>query len=258
MEQMDDVHYHKVLPLFDFDFPNRTLLLACLHRQMPGIVFVDHPTTPTACLVVTNFHAWTFLGGNPGQDWLHRAIAQLRQSRPLTLLWATWTHLGALPPPDSTETINRYEFLDLSLSLHAQEPVERLAPGYSFRKIDQALLSRCEWRNEMLLAYGTPENFLKHGLGMCLMHEDEICCEAYAVFHAGHRCELGVVTPEAHRRRGYAAMTCAALLKKCAELGWQPNWSCHQENTASIATARRLGYQTQREYQLLYYAPNVQ
>ncbi len=65
-----------------------------------------------------------------------------------------------------------------------------------------------------------------------------------------------MITPEEHRRRGYAQMTCAYLVEECANEGYQTIWSCHQDNVASTIVARKLGYQTEREYQLLYYAQN--
>lgn len=256
MEQIYNDQFDKILPLFDFDFPNRTMLLAFAQGQTPGIAFVDNLTTPTACIVTIGFHNWTFVGGKPEQDWLNQAFAQLRRDKSLELAWATWADRGFTPPLNLTKAIKRYEFLDLPAAFNQHERTPQLPQDHYFRKMDQELFMRCLWSSEMIMAYGTSENFLMHAFGFCLMYDDEICCESYASFRAADRYEIGVITPEAYRRRGYAHMTCAYLAKKCAQSGYQTIWSCDQENVASVATARKLGYQIQREYQILLYAQN--
>ena len=155
-----------------------------------------------------------------------------------------------IPPPGVTHDIKRYEFLDSPASITQHE----LAAGLHLKKIDQALFSRFLWNAEMTLEYVTSENFLKWGLGLCLMRGDEICCESYAVFHANRRYVLGVITPKAFRGLGYGYTTCSHLTGICASMGFQTSWSCHQTNEASTALARKLGYRTQRECQMLNYA----
>ncbi len=56
------------------------------------------------------------------------------------------------------------------------------------RRIDRALLERCEWRDDMAFYCGSLENFLRHDLGMCLMHGEEIIVEAYACPLGEHLC----------------------------------------------------------------------
>jgi RimJ/RimL family protein N-acetyltransferase len=124
--------------------------------------------------------------------------------------------------------------------------------------MDEAVLGRCLWRDLMTSAYGTQERFLQHGIGLCLMAGHEICSEAYAVFFGGGRVEIGVITHEAYRQRGYATVACQHLIKHCETQGYPTYWSCEQDNVASAATARKLGYQVQKEYQWLYYARDAQ
>jgi RimJ/RimL family protein N-acetyltransferase len=122
--------------------------------------------------------------------------------------------------------------------------------------MDVNLLKRCLWRDKVISMYGNIDNFISHGLGYCLMNGDEICSEAYASFRAEGQYEIGVITAEPHRGRGYAYITCDHLVDECAKSGYQTTWSCDRPNAASIATARKLGYQRQREYQVLYYLQN--
>ena len=132
-----------------------------------------------------------------------------------------------------------------------------LPEGYQFRPINAELFEHCRWRDEMLLSYGTAENFLRHGIGVCLMVDDEICSEAYTFCWGAGKFEIGAITHEKYRRQGYAYLTCKHLIKLCAERGYPTYWSCHQANVASVATAHKLGYQAQKAYRFLRYSQIV-
>lgn len=55
----------------------------------------------------------------------------------------------------------------------------------------------------------------------------------------------GICTLKEERRKGYAACTGALAAHHLMEMGICPQWECGDENTASIALARSIGY---REY----------
>jgi RimJ/RimL family protein N-acetyltransferase len=107
----------------------------------------------------------------------------------------------------------------------------------------------------MIHVFGTVERFLEGGLGYCLLREEEILSEAYAVFRGAGRFELSVFTPEPHRGKGYAYLTCEHLATTLEAQGIPTYWSCHRTNVASVATARRLGYQVERPYRFVVYQP---
>ncbi len=241
----------RLLPLFNFDFPNRTALVSFLQGNSPGIAVADHAEHPTACIASTNLFNFTYIGGStPDAEWLAEAIASLRQQRYLTLVGAPWLPKVTLPEP--SKILPRYEFLHPQRE--RQTPPVDLPAGYHFRLLDADLLEHCLWRDEMVPGYGTVDNFFAHALGVCLMHDDQICCEVYALFPAEGHYEIGVVTHEGYRGKGYAHATCTHLAAECARRGFETSWSCDRDNLGSIATARKLGYATQRDYQMYYYA----
>jgi len=53
----------------------------------------------------------------------------------------------------------------------------------------------------------------------------------------------GIVTLPEYRGRGYASAVCAALLRRQLDAGMVPIWSCAADNAASVALARKLGFQ---------------
>lgn len=89
------------------------------------------------------------------------------------------------------------------------------------------------------------------GFGYCLMREDIILCEAFAGPLVDGLIEIGVGTHESHRRRGYATLTCAHLIRACEEKGYRTFWNTNKQNLASKALARKLGYRTEQEFRVL-------
>lgn len=243
----------RVAQLYHEHQPNSALIFSTLEGRTPGRAYVDDADDPRACALVINFHNLTFLGGRPAQGWLEDVVARLRSEHSILLSWPPPSTTDLEPPRTPTEVYDRFEFSDRAPGQGAA-PIPR---GHHLENIDAELLARCLWRNVMISAFGTEEDFLQHGSGLCLMSGHEIRCEAYAVFVGSGRFEIGVVTPREYRRRGYAHITCGHLIEAYYDRGYAPCWSCEQDNLASVATARKLGYQTQRVHQWLYYKEDL-
>jgi hypothetical protein len=89
---------HKILRLFDFDFPNQTAFLACARSTIPGKFYIDNPVTPKACLSVIGFYNWAFIGGTPDQAWLDQVICISEENKTFN------TDLGKLDQDRSDPT----------------------------------------------------------------------------------------------------------------------------------------------------------
>jgi RimJ/RimL family protein N-acetyltransferase len=116
--------------------------------------------------------------------------------------------------------------------------------------IDPQLLARTEWYADTLHAFGSIERWLELGLGFGVMVGEELVAEALA----GPRCrgvlEMGIVTRESHRRRGYGTLASRRLAMACEARGDRVWWNANADNVASIAIARRLGFSVERRYEL--------
>ena len=99
--------------------------------------------------------------------------------------------------------------------------------------------------------YGSVEQALEWGYGLCLLREGELLCETFAGPAANGIIEMGVETMPHHQKHGYAHITCAHLIQRMEAQGYQTYWNCAKQNLPSAALARKLGYRTEREYRLL-------
>lgn len=244
----------RLLRLFDRDVPTEVRLACVFEGRNPGTVLVDDAHDPTWCVVREAGWGHTFIGGRPDARQLTQAISELRrESYADVISWDGDTSplLSSLPP-DRVEAV--LEFSGRSADDPTVEKLIRKIPkDCIIRRMDERLIEKCLWAADMARAFGSLKGFLQTGLGFCLMREEEILCEAYAVYWAAGSAEIGVITHEKHRRLGYASMTCAYLVRACEERGYQTTWTCASENVASGAVARRLGHRREREFRLNCY-----
>lgn len=249
MFEMPKAQFGRLLSLFDPDEPHSVWVFSTLEGRTLGKAYVDNVDKPMNCLLTLNFTNLICLSDGIDQQWLNQAVAALRQTQEVILNWSPRIAARLQPPAHPEAEKPYFDFHDCHTAHLLPIP-----EGYHLRTIDHDLFERCLWYDLILSGYGTAENFLRYGFGLCLMSEDEICSEAYAaVLGVGHY-DIGIVTHDKYRRQGFAYLTCQHLMQLCEERGFRTYWNCSQSNAGSVATARKLGFRTQRAYQWLYYA----
>ncbi len=228
------------------------MLFSVLEGKNPGKVFVDNAENPTQALAL--LPGGVCIGGYFDQEDLNESVSFLRESSDINLYWPSQGFGKLEPPSNATGDTEFLEFLDLPDELEHLKLVARdLPPGCSMRRIDNELIESCLWRRHIIHNCGTIDNFLKNGLGYCLMKETEIIVETYAAFWGAGHVEIGGITHENYKKSGYAYTTVAYLITKCAEKGFKTRWNAEKENTASVALGRKLGYKTERAFKLIKY-----
>jgi RimJ/RimL family protein N-acetyltransferase len=243
--------------LFDPTLADHVVLWAVLKGRHTGRAWVDDVHYPSQCVLRTDA-LLTYSSHDISPAFLAAAIAHVRQKGPLWLV-ASAEMDAPLGAPQATHIAQRLEFLDCDPdSAVLAELRQRLPAGFEMRRIDRALLERCEWRADMEFFCGSLDTFLAQDLGLCMMRGDEIIVEAYASSFGETHAEIGAVTREPHRGRGYAPIACAYLIEAVAQRGYQPYWSCDRDNTASIRVARKLGFRAEKPYRILEYSAIAQ
>jgi RimJ/RimL family protein N-acetyltransferase len=92
---------------------------------------------------------------------------------------------------------------------------------------------------------------LEKGFGFCLVKEQELLSEAFAADAALGMIEIGTITGDSYRQRGYATLCCAQLIRECEARGYRTYWNCAKDNLASAGLARRMGYQSEKEFRYI-------
>jgi RimJ/RimL family protein N-acetyltransferase len=232
--------------------PNNPMLRAFLGRRVPGQAYIDDERAPKACVLAVNYR-FVFFGGEPSRPFLEQALHQLRMQHPLHVVWKPGrVRLPPGPAPDRVAERVEFSRRESPAPGHLDTLAAR-APHAEVRRIDSQMMRRCLWREDVLRATGSTSEFLGHGLGFCLMIEEQIVAESYAVIWSGERAEIAAVTHPEQRGKGYATVVCASLIKACENVDLSTYWNCDADNVPSMRLAARLGYGDPRPYRLLHF-----
>jgi RimJ/RimL family protein N-acetyltransferase len=238
--------------LFAPDMPASLRCFAVLAGAENGLIMTDTPDRPSWGAVWESGDGTLYLGGALDAPVVSQIITFLRRNGDVLFGFMDGDPVQGLLPPHPGYVGTTLEFLDRPGDGSGLDPfLAPLPAGYEVRRMDADLLAQCIWYADTVRRYGSAEQFLSKGLGMCLLHNGVVASEAYAGPPTLGIRELGAVTREEYRRRGLATITCAHLIRTCEALGDRTYWNCATTNIASASVARKLGYQTEREYRLL-------
>ncbi len=224
---------------------------AILNGDAVGHILADDSVDPEYAIVQEMGDGAIYMGGSLTAPLLSEIIDLLRRDKDVIIgLWHNDPLLAWLPSlsPDYDGTAIDFTNRPVGEGLRQFLPVPE---GCQVRTIDADLFQRLAHPARYVSVFGSAEKAITKGLGYCLMRDDTILCEAFAGPFANGMIEIGVATPEPYRRRGYATVTCAHLIRACENRGTRTFWNTAKQNMASKALARKLGYRTERAFRVL-------
>lgn len=237
---------------------------AIVEGSVPTQIYVDHPTHPRAAL--TWNHCRFYLVGEPNNEQFNQAIRQLFTETiyPQALqagedLFVLYYEPGGWEP--KIDVILKDKFpIRVERQFYTREALKndwraRLPKGFSLKLVDRALLDDGRLKNlayltaEMCSERQSAEDFLEKSFGVCLVRDDEIVGWCLSEYNSADRCEVGIETRADYRRRGLATVMASTLVEQALSRGIsQIGWHCYASNTASVATALKVGFEKQRDY----------
>jgi RimJ/RimL family protein N-acetyltransferase len=233
--------------LFNLADPASLRCQAVLNGHAAGRIFTDHPDSLTWGVIQEAGFGSIYLAGELEPSLLHNLIEVLRKDGDVLVgLWKEdprWSFM----PPKAEYTGYTLDFTDRDEELELPE----IPAGCVLRRLDPSLSKQIAGRNMLIHIFGSMQEALKWGYGLCLMRGDELLCESFAGPEANGVIEIGVETYPHHMHKGYATVTCAHLIHEMEGQGYRTYWNCAKDNLASIALARKLGFRTEKEYRLL-------
>jgi GNAT acetyltransferase len=247
-----DVRSAALPALFDPALPNAPMLFAMLEGHLPGRAIADDPVVPTLA-AVQSAEGIAFISRTTSQAELDEALSGLRRDALVGLTWPD-DAVGSGTPEPPARAQGRLGFGPIPTTGERLRSLrDDLPADATVRALDAGLLERCAWRELVVGAHGSVEAFLEHGIGLCLLRDDEILAEAYAPFIGRGVAEVGVITADAHRGQGLAPIAIAWLAAELAERDLAMYWSCDADNEASARVAGKLGFGPARPFGILLY-----
>ena len=235
--------------LFRADDPASLRCFAVLDGNADGWVWADSLACPTWGIVQEAGFRSIYLGGLPDAQTV-AIIAELNQAGEVLIGLPHGDRRFEMLPSNPDYVGSTLEFTDRPVGEGLDVWLRQLPEGCQLHRVDRELFGRCWERDLLVNIFGGAEKALANGFGLCLMRGEQILSEAHAGPATVGMIEIGTMTHERHRCRGYATLTCAHLVHACEELGFQTYWNCAKQNQASVAIARKLGYRAMKEYEL--------
>lgn len=252
-----------------FDTENHLAIVAALAGETPAELYVDDPIAPHAALMIV-LNKRIFLAGTPYDTTFAHSFATLllqrhtpvaSDSEPVERTIAYAPDSWAEVLPTLFANIETYRMDRLCYRLRLNESIAPPIPPEDFllRQIDAALIAESGHANHHLLMQElhseapSIEDFLRNRFGYCLQYGQEIVAWCLSEYNHGDRCELGIETLSAFRRRGLAMLTAKATLTHAQANGITTvGWHCWKHNVASSALAQKLDFELVEEYPVWY------
>jgi RimJ/RimL family protein N-acetyltransferase len=241
-----------ILALFDINKPTVPRAFNVLEGINHGQILVDDPTQPTWAVVREAIYGTLYIGGQMDASLLASIVEHFRKDGEVGIGSLLDDPLNEMLPPNPdydgrtlyfTERSPRHDLQSLPL------PSE-----YSLVPRDEHLFSQSFDYEATLASFGNVENAMRYTLGVVILHDNLVICEAATGAPTHGRIEIGVTTAEAHRQKGLATIVCARLIELCETQGLSTWWDCAKQNIPSIKLARKLGYHNEREYRYVWWA----
>ena len=225
-------------------------LWSCLQDCM-GVAFADDVKTPNSAQTVIG--AFSFLGGTPNDD-LIKNIPENYSSDSIIFVPQNEDWEIAIENIYKDRAVRKIRYAtkkqkDVFDKAKLQSIVDNLPDEYQIVPIDQEIYNWSKsspWAKDWCANFADFESYQKQALGFAIIHADEIVAgvSTYAFFKEG--IEIQIDTRENYRRKGLALVCGAKIILECLDRNLYPGWDA--QNKGSLAVAKKLGYEFDREY----------
>ena len=243
--------------LFKLDVPAGLLCFGVLDGNTAGIIFTDSADTPTWAVVREAAFGTLFPAGSVTKTILTTLVDEFRQQGDTLIgLWLDDPLLAILP--DAPQYDGRVlDFTHRTIGNGLDSILNNVPDSCIVREMDADLHRQSLWYADRLQLHGSIERILEKEIAFALLLNGVLVSEASAGQVANGVLNMGTITHEAHRSKGYSTYISAYCIRECEKRGWQTYWNCNTANLPSVAIARKLGYQSEREYRLFGWFPSA-
>jgi hypothetical protein len=262
--ELNSLELERAATLFaDFPF-DRSWVNAALSRRR-GRLYTEGRERWSSAVLWPDRGCVSFAVGDPLSSGAPRIIsdylADARIEPPpiwfLSVVNDVWKQMILDHFEDDFVPLKRVSFAHPPISLEGISGWENEVPeGCEVRRVDKALAARIpkEVDADFSLFWESPDEFVKLGLGYCLMQDGRILSVANAAFPMVRQTTIGVATVPEHQGMGYSTITCRPLIEQCLRNGIEPQWTTGADNVAARSVARKLGFAGERQHWWLLHA----
>ncbi|MHA1462176.1 MAG: GNAT family N-acetyltransferase [Candidatus Heimdallarchaeota archaeon] len=239
-----------LIPLFE---QNKYLFIVSktVLREGNGRILVDDIKNPQVALM--SYKVFEIVTGDVKSIHAKKILENVRENRLVIFPNKEWAEFAK-------EQINltpyqRIKFSSSKLDIeHLNKLLEKELPeGFTLHKVDVEIVYNMNIKlaPAFLPWFDSPEAFVHRGLAYCIKKDEEekvVCVVAAAMPIYDDEFEIQVLTDDdpKYRRKGFATIACAALLKESLERGLTPHWDADNEISSKLAL--KLGFTDPEHY----------
>lgn len=234
-----------------FDGWQDTMVWSCLDGTMGHLYVTPDADNPRSAMAILG--SFCFFAGIPDRalvaykpDWCTQDFIMMIAEDP------AWYPVIEAVYGEHAQRITRYAIKKEPDVFHRDRLkgfVSALDEPFRLCRIDETLYYRCQregWTRDFVEQFPTWEQYRDLGIGVVVLHGDEIVAGASSYTRYRGGIEIEIDTREDYRRRGLATVCGAALILACLDRGLYPSWDAH--TTISVALAEKLGYHMDHPY----------
>lgn len=236
------------------DLPAGVRCRGVLEGYNPGVIYTDDPARPAWAILRENTFGTLYPVGAVNKSILTMLVQEWQQSEVYIGLWPDDPLRAAVPDAPQYEGVV-IDYSDRPLGEGLDNFLSAVPEGCEIRPMDADLHRQSPWFEDRIRSHGSIQMLLQKEIGFALVRDGALLSEATAGPVANGVMEMGTITLEPYRGRGYATVVCAFTIRECEARGLQTYWNCNRDNQPSVRLGRRLGYRTAREYLLFGWFP---
>ena len=253
--------YNKIAPITDSVEIHCTFAYGVIKSGMPGKIYVDHADSPTCCVVAADAGAYLVAGDEHNESFNKALLDFLGDKKQHIIyydLYATskeWLDIINNGLGRHVVRLDRSIYTYCAKTAPAFHKAKNaLDEGFELKKMDASLAK--QYIKSVPLCgsnWGSAEAFVEKGIGYVILHKGEIECICYSGHTGGGYANIGIITNEGHRNKGFALITCSAFIEECLERGITPVWDAGKFNEPSNKLAHKLNFQFIHDTELIFW-----
>jgi RimJ/RimL family protein N-acetyltransferase len=243
----------EILYLFDLSKPTMPRAYNILEGITQGQIVVDNLTRPHWAVVREAVYGTLYFGGQVTSSLLASIFNHFLQFGGIGIgCWLDDPLNTLLPTNPDYDGFTLY-FRERSPEICLESFIQQLPSGYALVSRDEQLFKQSFDYDSTLMSFGSIENIIRYTLGVAIVRENLLLCEAATGAPTQGLIEVGVTTNENFRQKGFATIACAKLIEMCESQGFSTWWDCAKQNTPSVRLAKKLGYHNEKEYRYVWW-----